>query len=58
MGDSPFIEETMTKEEYQKLVELTLEMRILESLSSEIADRFKNANKILRELLLKENEDA
>ncbi len=43
----------MEKEDYEKLVSLVLEMRVLESILSEATDILNKANKILREMLLK-----
>ena len=49
----------MTKEEYQKLIDMTLNLRLAESMAVELADLIKKANKTLRELVLKrEDKDA
>ena len=43
----------MTKEEYDKLISLTLNLKIAESASAEAADLLKKANEVLKELILK-----
>lgn len=46
----------MNKEEYDKLIDITLKLRIAESMSAELAFLLRKANEVLRELLLKKGE--
>ena len=46
----------MTEEEYQKLIELTLNMRCLESMLAEAIEILKQVNEVLKELVLKESQ--
>ena len=46
----------MVKEEYQKLIDMTLNLRVAESMLCEATDILKQANKTLKELVLKKEE--
>ena len=49
----------MIKEEYDKLISLTLSLRIAEGALAEAKEQLKKANEVLRELILKkEDKDA
>ena len=49
----------MTKEEYQKLIDMTLNLRTIECMLYEMAERLGQVNKVLKELILKrEDKDA
>lgn len=43
----------LTSEEYNRLLSISLKLRIAESALVDILEEFKDANKTLRELLLK-----
>ena len=46
----------MTKEEYQKLIDMTLNLRTAESMLCEATALLEQANKTLKELVLKKGE--
>ena len=46
----------MTREEYQKLLDITLKLRTVESILCEAVGLLEQANKTLRELVLKKEE--
>ena len=45
--------QNLKSEEYKKLVELSLMLRLAESVAAELRDKLAKANEILRELILR-----